>query len=252
MKYTNKFDIPEALYEAIATDHYSDPNEKPADYSATRLISPPQIVELSKRYQGTNKIPTRDILDNLKSWTGSVLHNAIEAAFKAKMDSFVEERFYTEIDGITISGKVDCLEVDTLWDWKTCAVYKIQKGDVLEWERQQNVYAYLAGVNGYPIKSINICAIMLDHKRHETYKPNYPDCPVKMIELNLWSKEKQLAYLKERIALHEKAKILSDIEIAKRLPCSLYDQWSSYKDTAIMKDGAKKASIVFSSMEEGK
>jgi hypothetical protein len=253
MKYTNKHGIPEELAAAIQVDHYSSPDDKPYDYSVTKLLSPIQQTELLRRYKDSDKLPEMDVLDGFNAWVGSVIHNSIEDAWKKGMQSIAEERLYMKIGGKTLSGKLDCLDYGNkkIIDWKTCRLYKVQKGDYLEWERQQNLYAMLCDENGYDINDLEIVAIMLDWKKNEAkFKNNYPQTPIVPIQLNKWSKEEAVAFAKDRIQKLERAKKMTDEELSVSMSCSRYDQWSQYQGTALIKEGNTKATKVFESREQ--
>jgi len=255
MKVTNKMNIPKEIFDAIMTDHYTDPSDKPSDYSITRLIAPIQETTLRKRYDPENPhteaeqktLIVRDVLDNFKSWVGSVIHNAIEAAWKKENESIVEKRFYAEIENKTISGKIDLLKkAGKIIDWKTCSVYKIQKGDVRAWEEQQNLYAMLCRLNGIEVDKLEIVAIILDWKKREAgYKSDYPQTPIVTIKLNVWPQEKCLLFAKERIRKLIAAEKMTNKELAEKIPCTRYDQWSDTKDWAIIKKGGSRATKVF-------
>lgn len=253
MAYTNKQNIPKELAAAIAVDHYHDPNDKPSDYSVTNLISPVQQTELIRRNKTCSGFPQSDVLDNFNSWMGSVLHNAIEDAWKEGMGSIVEERFYTEIYDQILSGKVDCLDIEsnTIQDWKTCKLYKVQSGDYTQWEQQANLYAMLARLNGYTIDKLTIVAMCLDWKKTESkYKKDYPQSPIVTIPLDVWSQEACMTFAKERITLRRLAKDMTSIQISKQIPCSLEDQWSKPNKYAMTKPGNKKATKLFNTEAE--
>jgi len=255
MKWIELDKLPEEIIAAIETDYYTDSNDKPANYSASNLIAPIQQTELKRRYKGSGKLKEVDPLDGYNAWIGSVIHNAIETAWKSSMESIVEERFYKNftVNGKTyvISGKVDCLAGDTIKDWKTCRVYKVVKGDVEDWEKQQNIYANLAEHNGYKINHLEIYPILLDLKKHEQkFKKDLPKKPIVRFDLRRWSNEESQAYIEERIKLLEKAKRLSDAELFQQIPCTRKEQWSEYKDTSVFKIGAERATKVLYNKEE--
>lgn len=301
MNYTNIHGIPEELAAAIAVDHYTDPTDKPYDYSVTGLINPVQQSELIRRYRDTDKLPKMDVLDGFNAWVGSVIHNEIERIGKKGKDSVFEERFYKEIGGKTLSGKVDLITLacddsnstnsdskklrrligETAYspgnsttitkaqyfaikeqcpsvelkaicrDWKTCRLYKVQKADYWAWEVQANQYAMLVAEAGIDITEIEITAICLDWKRNEAkFKKGYPETPIVPIQLRIWPKNEQEAYAKERISMLERARNMTDEELAISMPCSRYDQWSQYQGCALIKEGNSKATKVFDSREQ--
>ena len=120
------------------------------------------------------------------------------------------------------------------------------KMDTRQWEEQANIYNYL--VNNPNITKLEVHAMMTDWKPTEAKikkKQGYPQCPIQVIPLKMWSTEEALLFIQNRITLLEKAKGLSDEELATQIPCSRYDQWSSEKDHALFKKGAKRATKVF-------
>ena len=251
MNYTNKFEIPKLLARAIATDHYTDPDERVADYSVTKLIAPVQEQALLRRYIDDTEIS--DIMQFYHSWDGSVIHNAIEAAWdKEKDGGFVEKRYYIEVNGLVISGKIDRYQDDgTLIDWKNCRVYKIQAKDFTEWERQQNCYAYILEQNNIPVSKIVIWALLKDLTKSEAeWNKKVPDNQIIPVPLTRWSSQQQKGYIELRVSMNEAAKLLTDDELYKRFPCSRHDQWSRYKNTGILKKGASKSTKNFDSPEE--
>jgi len=250
---TNIHNIPKGIYDAINTDFYTNPNDKFSHYSATKLISPIQETILVKRHE--KEIPPSDIMDNFNAWRGSIIHNAIEAAAKLDMNYIEEQRFYATVLGKVVSGKVDCYDIDKkqIIDWKTCGLWKLQKNDVRAWEEQANIYAYLMGQEGYEIKSLKITAILMDWKKTESkYKPNYPVCQIVPIDLKLWSTYEQERFIKQQLIYLKAGQDLTADELYKELPCSKYDQWSTYQDTAIMKKGSTRATRKFFSRKETK
>ncbi len=248
MKPTNKENLPETVVAAIMTDHYTNPNERKADYSITKIISPIQETILSKKYSKGNKLIIHDVLDFFKSWVGSVIHNALEDAWSKDMKSIVEKRYYKKISGKTISGKVDCFDINKsiLMDYKTMALYKYQKKDFKQYEQQANLYAMLLREAGHVVNSLEIIAIILDWKKQEAkYKPNYPQAPIVPVKLPLWSEEECFKFALERVCSLEDAKLLSDKELYEVYPCSKEEQWRTDKGWSVHKKDTERATKVF-------
>ena len=109
MIYTNKQNLPEALYQAIKNDPY----KKGSDYSASELPGPPQIRVLKQRYDKDIKI---DVADLIYPLIGNNSHYILERA--GVKNSLQEERLFCEVDGCSISGKLDFFEDMILWDYK--------------------------------------------------------------------------------------------------------------------------------------
>ena len=244
--YTNKFNLPEEVVSALTRDYYTDETEAPFHESTSTLVAPTQITALKRRHP--DKLKTFDVSQKMWSFLGSVSHNILEAAWKESMGSVVEKRFYVTVNGRIVSGKTDCYAPPQIRDYKSCKAYKLQRGAVEgyeEWERAQNCYAYILEENGLPVESLLIIAIVFDWKEMESYKPNYPKAPFVQIPLTLWSKEKQRAYVEERVAALEDAKTLTDEELAVKYPCSKKDMWQDLSGIVVQKRGAERATRKF-------
>lgn len=251
MKFIEIDTLPKEIEAAILTDHYHIPGEKPSDYSTTEIIAPIQKTELHRRYKDTDKLVKEEVLDKFNAWVGSIIHNAIEDAWKKGMGSIVEERFYMEFGDKTLSGKVDCLDGTRIIDWKTCRVYKVVKGDVAEWEKQANIYALLAEHNGYKIDELNVFAIVLDLTKAESkWNDKLPNKPIVKFVLNRWPNLNIINYIEERLRLLALAKTLTDKELFEQMPCTRTEQWSTLKDISVFKKGEERATKVCATEEE--
>ena len=74
---------------------------------------------------------------------GSAVHNVLEKG--ADENNLVEQRFFSEVDGWTVSGAVDLQVVDKdgihIQDYKTTSVWAVMN-DKPEWEQQLNIYGW--------------------------------------------------------------------------------------------------------------
>lgn len=244
---TNKHKLPAEVYNAIVKDRYTNQEELPSDYSATRLIAPIQQTILTNRHQ--DKLKVFDAMDMFWSFMGSIAHTVLEEAWHESMGSKVEERLYVEVEGKTLSGKIDCYHNGEIRDYKTTKVYKVMKGDYAEWEKQLNIYAYLCRKNGFPVHKLNVIAILFNWQEGETYKQGYPDCPIVTIPLRLWSEEEQDHYITERIQWLELAENMDDESLPQ---CSDREMWCDIRDYAVMKDGGKRAVKCFDNFEDAR
>ncbi len=289
MKYTNNFDFPDAIVQAVQNDDYT---KGEADYSTTGLIKPPQEARLFTLH--ADEIVT-DVADEIWKLFGKAVHAILEQGHgvsdkkilefkngqlidiqfvldnnydslhegiydiikreppKDNSDVLKEERMYTNIAGIIISGQPDwiALKKRKIEDYKVTGVWKYMHGDFSDYEKQLNTYSYLAMINGYPIDSLEIIGIFKDWKKYETVKANYPLHPVAKIPIEMWSPFKTLQYLMDRIQLHEQAKLIDSAEeLAKVLPCTPKERWESASTWALEKEDAKRAYKVFDTHEE--
>lgn len=197
MKYTNIYGLPSSIVNAITNDPY---DKGSADFSATELLKPPQITHLYKIHE--DKLST-DVSDEVWKLLGSGVHAILERAHEGGDDVVIEERLFADMDGYTISGAMDLRDRHRITDYKVTASYKIQKGDFEEWEKQLNIYAWLARQNGFDeINELEIVAMLRDWKKSRKWDREYPDAPIVRIPIVKWLPEKQEEFIRERIALH--------------------------------------------------
>jgi len=254
MQYTNKFNWPPELVQAITKDRYTDNDEPGFDCSASTLIAPTQMIVLKQRYP--DKVVIEDVSDMFWRFLGSMAHACLEEAFHAQDNgdgSFVEQRLYLDILGKTLSGKMDLYSAQRkeVRDYKSTKVYKIMKNDYEDWTKQLNIYSYLLTACGYPVERLTVIPLLFDFKPAETYKKGYPTSASGRINLPLWPQEQQRDYIEERIARLIQAEQMSDEEIYQNFPCTEKEQWRDLQDYAIMKKGATRATAAgFNSQAE--
>lgn len=229
MKLTNKLGLPQALYDAVANDPYDNGG---AWRSVTQLISPPRLIVLKRKYE--NEIE-EDCSDRLFSLYGQIVHGILE---RANTGNLVEERLFMGVNGKTISGAFDTLELSNgkLSDWKFSTIYK-SYGLSLEWEWQMNLLAVLfRETRGIEIKEAEIVLLMRDHSKGKAKRDaTYPQHPAQRIAVPVWPKEKQMFFLFQRVNLHLAAETVE-------LPlCDDVEQWRKATVFAVMKKGRKSA-----------
>ena len=253
MKITNKAGLPEAFLNFARDDKYT---KGKADISVTTLIDSPRVKLLRDKMSDNLEA---DVIDMIWPLFGTAVHHILESA-KDNDDVTVEERLYAEVAGWTLSGALDHQEVMPdgsvqITDYKVTSAWSVILGKD-EWEMQQNCYAWLVenstlGVNrGRTVSKIRICAILRDwQKRKAQFDPDYPQYPVVVVELPLWSAEKREEYIYERVHAHQQAQIMFDTE--DKLPlCSSKEQWAKPDTWAVMEKGKKRAKRVLESEEE--
>ena len=251
MVITNKFGLPEPIANFARADKYT---KGASDISVTTLIDSPRINILRSHHSDEIDV---DVSDMVWALFGTAVHRVLETT-KENDNVIVEERLYADIGGWTLSGQLDHQELlpdGTLQitDYKVTSVWSVILGKK-EWERQQNVYAWLVEnskdgkFNGTEVSSIRICAILRDWQRKKAeFDADYPQSPITMVELPLW--EHRDEYVADRLLIHQEAQI--NFDMYDRLPlCSSEEQWAKPDTWAVKKKGQKRAIRVHHSEEE--
>jgi len=236
MRITNKTNLPEALVKCVLADNRERGD---SDYTVTELLAPPRQRVLMNRHH--NEL-TQDVADMIYAYLGRVGHALFE---KARVDGdVVETRVKSKVSGFKISGQFDRLvQSDTLIDLKLMSVWEIVFGLKEEKIWQLNMYKYLAEQNGFRVKELAILGILRDWSIGKAElarmqgKTDYPQKQVVWIPVPVKSEKEVIAYIKERISLHERA-----INTPNWLPeCSDYDRWAKDDTWALHRDTRKSA-----------
>jgi hypothetical protein len=246
MIITNKHNLPETLVTLAKSSDYSKGH---ADYSVTEIISPPRIQRLRRKHYSEM---TQDVSEMMWQLLGSALHVVAE---KGQSEGYItEERLFAEIDGVVLSGAIDIQKVTPegieITDYKFTSAWSLRQ-DKFEWEAQQNIYAYLVRRNkGKPVTKVQICALVRDWSRREAaVKESYPQSPIVVIDLKMWSNEQAEKYIRERLNAHRDSKVQSDW--GEELPfCTEEERWSKDTQYAVKREGRKTAIRVFDNQEE--
>jgi hypothetical protein len=220
-----------------------------AHLSATELINSPRIVQLRKKY---DEQITSDVSDMIWSIFGTAIHSVLE---QGKDDNhLVEERIHAELDGWHLSGAIDLQRVVEdgieISDYKTVGVWSVMN-EKKEWEEQLNIYAWLVEkVKGIPVVRLNIVAIVRDWNRRDAgTRQGYPEAPVAVLDIALWSMEKREEFIRSRI--HEHSEALFATETNEELPLCTPDQmWEKPTMYAVKKEGASRAKSVHVELDD--
>jgi len=158
MKITNKFGVPETLVSLASREYYS---KGKSDYSVTEIISPPRIQVLRRKHKAEME---QDVSDMLWSLLGSALHVVAE---RGQTEGHItEERLFTEVDGVVLSGAIDLQKVSdtgiTITDYKFTSAWSLRQ-DKMDWQAQQNIYAWMVQKEKkMHVESVQICALIRD------------------------------------------------------------------------------------------
>lgn len=247
MKYTNKHGLPQTLVNLTERDGYS---KGAARISVTTLIGSPRINLLRQRHD--DEIET-DVADGLWALVGRAIHHVAEAG--ADEEHLSEERLFATVSGWVLSGGIDLQIMDhgvVIMDYKFTSAWAVMNAeDKSDWEYQLNMYAWLVKTaKNLDVKGLKICALVRDWRRHDVGRVSgYPEAAAKVIDIPLWSFEKQQAFVEERIHLHQQAQTLA--EFGEDLPeCTDDERWVRGEKFAVVKMGNKKATKVFDTEAE--
>jgi len=209
MILTNEYGAPDAFVKAIEGDPYTKGG---ADFSATELLKPPQIVRLYKEHADTI---TTDVRDEWWKLLGKGVHSVLENYG----EGLREQRFFAECGGVKISGAMDLLGDDgAVTDYKVTSVFTIQRGLKTDWEQQLNIYAWLLGQNDITATSLTIVGLCRDWmKSRAEAKADYPQSPIVPIKVPLWRPERQDDFVASRVRVHT---------AENTIPCTPEERWA--------------------------
>jgi hypothetical protein len=246
MQLTNHHNLPETIINVIKRPQYS---KGKSNLSMTELLNSPRIVQLKRKHWDDL---TEDAAGMVWSLFGTALHNILE---HGKDDHhIVEERVFTEIDGMTISGAIDLQEVEEdgiiLSDYKTTSAWAVQN-EKQDWHNQLNGYAFLVEkAKQRKVKKLQIVAIIRDWSSREAkQKDSYPQAPIVVIDIPLWSFEDREQYIRNRIHVHTEA-FFEDETGGEIAPCTPEEMWEKQEKFAVMKEGGKRAKSVHDTRQE--
>ena len=231
MKITNRYGLPEAVYNFLARDRYVAGDN---DISVTTLIGPALKAYLIKEH---NEELETDAMDLVWSLLGNGVHQLLD---NHTFDGVAEERLYAERMGVRIGGQIDNRHDDVIRDYKVTSTYKVIKNEFEDWENQLNVYAWLCRNNGIEINKLQIVVFLRDWRESEVVKnADYPRTPCVILDIPLWDELTQEDYVHDRLIAHK-----------EKRPCTEKEMWAEPDKWAVMKTGGKRALRVYDTIEE--
>ena len=250
MKITNQFNLPDVVVDALLQDDYT---KGKSNRSVTSLIDSPRVAILQRNNE--HRIE-QDVVDFLWSRFGTSVHGMFEAAVANNQHANVisEERMYAEVRGWTISGAVDLQEVHDdgvlISDYKVTSVWSVIH-DKTEWHNQLNAYAWLVRWSkDLPVKGLRIIAILRDWQRRKAQmEADYPDSPIHLVDIPMWSVKDTDQYILDRVLLHQQAEF-DRMTGGVLPPCTSAERWEKPTTYAVNKKGRKRAVRVLSTREE--
>lgn len=246
MPISNRFNLPDVVVKALTTDHYT---RGKSDISVTSLIDSPRIGLLQREHRDDIE---QDAVDFLWSRFGTSVHNMFEDAAEGE-NCISEERLYQENNGWTLSGAIDLQHVEDdgviVSDYKVTSAWSVIF-DKKEWHHQLNCYAWLVRhAKKLPVKKLRVIAILRDWSRRKADDSNYPQSPIMIVDIPLWSDQEQDQYIDFRMRLHQSAEMGWVHE--KALPfCSEGERWVKPTTYAVKKKGRSRAIKIHQTAED--
>lgn len=197
-----------------------------AELSVTQLINSPQQVSLEMA--NAEAVKNDADSESVFALMGKAVHKILEEA--APSDSLVEERFFTIVDGMKISGSIDRVKkladgTYELIDYKVTSMWSLKDGTKSSWEWQLNLYAYmLEKIYKIKVSKLTIVALLRDFSqaRAQPYAPE----PIVFCRVDLWTLEARERFVQTRVRMHRQAK--QDLEHG-RIPnrCTPEETWDT-------------------------
>ena len=263
MKYTNKFNLPKPIVNALKNNAYDLADAPDNIISVTTLIGSPKIKILEKRHYDDIIV---DVSDLIWQMNGTAMHYVAETS-QGNDEMLVEERwFYCIEEDKTytvgpkdkfwetkkynpeyqyVSGKFDVYDCDskTLWDYKNTSVWSFYPDNRLkdDYIEQLNINSFALRTLGFEVEQQGIIFnFQKDYKKRDKCKQGYPQSPLlPVLTETIWDDSKVLSFIKTKLMVLNAAKqFVNDDEIP---PCLREDRWAKDDVWAVMKEGRKSA-----------
>ena len=190
--------MPASLERYLEADGY-DAGAIPTDISATALKDSPRVHRLKREFR--DQIEYNKLSRGFAK-LGDAWHHHME--MYAPDNWITERRFYAQVDDKVVSGAIDAIQPDiggvNIWDYKVMPAWKAQT-DLVEFERQLNIYAFLLRQNDMQPLRLFISAVIRDWS-DKRVSGSYPETMFPTFEMKLWPEEEAEEYVKQRLSLH--------------------------------------------------
>jgi hypothetical protein len=262
MKVTNVHNLPEVFVRMAESDSYS---RGKSERSVTQLIDSPRVVNLKVQHEPQM---IEDAADVFFRQLGTAFHNLLEDNAKDLPSYITEQRFFATVDGWTFSGAVDVqvLDIDEstgrvngvdMQDYKMTSVWSVLNPKPA-WEQQLNVYAWLykhhdgATGNEAALTSLTVVVLIRDWSRAEAGRrpDDYPQAPVHLVAVPMWSDSDQEAYILERLRIHKEATLDAAIDEENLIECTDEEMWAKPDKYAVMNGENTRATKVLDTHED--
>jgi len=234
MKLTNKLNLPEPFVKAVEQKTYDNQGSW---RTVTELIGPPKISHLKRKHDNEIEVDASELV---YTFQGETAHALVERSAKTMCQEgwLSEKRLFDRVQGKKISGAYDLFNPKTgeLIDVKVSTAWKAKKNEApSEWVQQTNCLANLLRRHVCNVTSIKILLIIRDHSKPEARRdPDYPQVPVVLLNVPIWTEEEAENFLQERVKLHLKAE-------KEEVECSPEERWAKPTIWAIKKRGQSRA-----------
>ena len=246
MPIIDSYNLPAPVFEAIKNRPYSSEG---SNISATGLIQPPRIRQLTQRLGDALEV---EAADQLYALSGSAMHAVFEWAGKTldpKRYVF-ERRLFAEVDGWTISGQIDVIDLETftIQDYKETSYWVAIYGAKDEWTQQMNIYRWLCWKNGYTVNNLEVWARFRDWKKEKAWNDReYPQAGFKLMPIALWTIQEAESFIKARVKVHQEAEATATTDLPF---CTTEEQWKKGSGYAVKVTGAKAARKICDTKQE--
>jgi hypothetical protein len=264
MKITNKTGLPQPIVDAVIGEN--NWTRGSADISVTELISP--IRQVALRIHHENDI-VEDASDRLFALMGQIGHSILEKASGSAV--FPEKRFHMNLANWELSGKVDALYLEELFDeegnklgvygiddYKFTSAYVAkprkpgERSRLDDWFLQLNLYRMLALHNGFDINRLRLILLLRDWSILAAKRdPDFPQQQVVVIDVPIMDLSTLKKWAFSKIENHMAAQQGMDQYGQSHLPeCTDEERWAKPETYAVMKEGRKSALRVLPSQAE--
>jgi hypothetical protein len=227
---TNKSNLPEAILKAMKNDSYDSGD---SDFTATSLLKPARASALEKKHKDETQ---EDAEDGIYRLYGQIAHGILE---RANENDLSEKRFFSEFKGYKVSAQIDTLSLKdgVLSDFKFTTAWGFKKDTETkpDWIAQLNIQLELMRRNGLDAQKLQIVGLLRDWQISKAKEdPNYPQNPIVILDIPMWSRKTTQLFIEMRIAAH----VAADVSLPE---CSSSERWAKPDVWAVIKKGQKRA-----------